>query len=278
MNFERFAELHGLIIDSLVSDRWTRCSTVDHPHKKNGSYIYEGNKGAVQNWAVHDKPVVWFSEGDYKPDPHESKKRQMALEERKARQLKATKKAGWIMHQTKKTTHPYLAKKGFPDEKGYVWENLLIIPMRMDGNLVGCQTIDPHGNKKFLSGQVTKGASAVFDAKGLDIVCEGYATALSIRRVMKHIGKRYRIHVAFSAGNIVEIAKDLNCVVIADHDPVGIKMAKQTNKPYWVSEVEGEDFNDAEMRLGTHQLSLTLSSFLMDNSQPKRQQFWECLK
>ena len=94
MNFERFAELHGLIIDSLVSDRWTRCSTVDHPHKKNGSYIYEGNKGAVQNWAVHDKPVVWFSEGDYKPDPHESKKRQMALEERKARQLKATKKAG----------------------------------------------------------------------------------------------------------------------------------------------------------------------------------------
>lgn len=278
MNFERFAELHGLIISHLIMDKWVRVPTTDHPHSRNGAYIFEGNKGAVQNWAIHEKPVSWYQEGEYKPDPNEKQKRLKAEADKKARQLKATKKAGWIMHQTKKTTHPYLARKGFPQEKGYVWEGLLIIPMRLNGNLVGCQTIDEHGSKKFLSGQITKGASAIFDAKGRDIVCEGYATALSIRRVMKSIGQRYRIHVAFSAGNVVEIAKDMDCLVIADHDPVGMKMAERTGKPYWVSDVEGEDFNDAEMRLGTDQLSLTLSKFLMDNPKTIPKQFWESLK
>jgi len=278
VNFERFAELHGLIISHLIMDKWVRVPTTDHPHSRNGAYIFEGNKGAVQNWAIHEKPVSWYQEGEYKPDPNEKQKRLKAEADKKARQLKATKKAGWIMHQTKKTTHPYLARKGFPQEKGYVWEGLLIIPMRLNGNLVGCQTIDEHGSKKFLSGQITKGASAIFDAKGRDIVCEGYATALSIRRVMKSIGQRYRIHVAFSAGNVVEIAKDMDCLVIADHDPVGMKMAERTGKPYWVSDVEGEDFNDAEMRLGTDQLSLTLSKFLMDNPKTIPKQFWESLK
>lgn len=278
MNFERFAELHGLIISHLVMDKWVRVPTTDHPNSRNGAYIFEGNKGAVQNWAIHEKPVSWYQDGEYKPDPNAKQKMLKAEEDKKARQLKATKKAGWIMHQTKKTTHPYLARKGFPQEKGYVWEGLLIIPMRLNGNLVGCQTIDEHGSKKFLSGQITKGASAVFDAKGRDIVCEGYATALSIRRVMKSIGQRYRIHVAFSAGNVVEIAKDMDCLVIADHDPVGIKMAEKTGKPYWVSDVEKEDFNDAEMRLGTEQLSLTLSKFLMDNPKTIPKQFWESLK
>jgi putative DNA primase/helicase len=127
--------------------------------------------------------------------------------------------------------------------------------------------IDPLGNKRFLSGQVTKGASAVFDAKGKDVVCEGYATALSVRKAMKHLGIRYKIHVAFSANNMLEIAKDLDCIVIADNDPVGVKTAKQIGKPYWVSDTEGEDFNDMERRVGVEQISLTLAP-LLNKSDP----------
>jgi putative DNA primase/helicase len=267
MNFERFAELHGLIIDHLVVDKWTRCSTKDHPHKKNGSYIFEGNKGAVQNWATHEKPVQWRSSEEYKPDPQWQQKKMKADSERKARHEKSAKKAGWMMHQTKKATHPYLAKKGFPNEKGYVFDQLLLIPMRKDGELVGCQMIDLLGNKRFLTGQITKGASAVFDAKGKDLVCEGYATALSVRKAMKHLGIRYKIHVAFSASNMLEIAKDLDCIVIADNDPVGVKTAKQIGKHYWVSDTEGEDFNDMEIRVGVEQISLTLAQ-LLNKSDP----------
>lgn len=263
MNFEMFAEMHGLIIQHLTHDKWTRVPTIDHPHKKNGAYIYSGDTGAVQNWAIHEKPVSWRAKG-HKPDPMLYQKKQKADESRAERQAKASKKAGWILNNAVKTTHPYLEKKGFATEKGYVWNDLLVIPMRIDGNLVGCQLIDKDGNKKFLSGQITKGASAVFENKGLDIICEGYATALSIRRVMKFLRKRYTIHVAFSAGNVSTIAKTLKkFVVVADHDPIGIKTAKATGKKYWISDVQGEDFNDFEVRVGVEQASLSLSSTLL---------------
>jgi putative DNA primase/helicase len=162
------------------------------------------------------------------------------------------------MHQSKKAEHPYLVKKGFADQKTWVWNDLMVVPMRMNNELVGCQLIDTLGNKRFLKGQITKGASAVIDAKGQHLLCEGYATALSVRRVMRHISKRYTIHVAFSAGNMIEIAKDLDCFLIADNDEAGLKVANKIGKPYWTSDVAGEDFNDAEQRLGTDALSLLL--------------------
>ena len=56
MDFYRFAETHGLIIRDLVMDRWVRVPTIDHPGKRNGAYIFNGNSGAVQNWALHEKP------------------------------------------------------------------------------------------------------------------------------------------------------------------------------------------------------------------------------
>ena len=40
-------------------------------------------------------------------------------------------------------------------------------------------------------------------------------------------------------------------MIVADHDPVGIKAAKKTGMPYWVSPVDGEDFNDFETRVGS---------------------------
>ena len=52
MNFQMFAEQHGLIINHLVMNRWVRCPTMDHPTKRNGAYIFTGDSGAIQNWAA----------------------------------------------------------------------------------------------------------------------------------------------------------------------------------------------------------------------------------
>jgi hypothetical protein len=38
--------------------------------------------------------------------------------------------------------------------------------------------------------------------------------------------------------------------VVADNDTAGINAAKATGKPYWLSDKEGEDFNDYEIRNG----------------------------
>jgi putative DNA primase/helicase len=269
MSFQEFAEQHGLIIGSLVHDRWTRVSTKDKPNKKNGSYIYDGNSGAVQNWAVHEKPVSFKG----KHDPLHIIRKPKIVIDVFGNQTKATNKAAFILGSALKKPHPYLAKKGFPGESGWVWNELLVIPMRIDGDLVGCQLIDAEGNKKFLSGQKTKKASAIFDNKGPVILCEGYATALSIRRALKAIRSRYKIVVCFSAGNLSEMAKTYpESVLVADNDPVGIRVSKQISRPYWISPNQGEDFNDYELRVGSDIAGKALSSLIKNiKQQPETQ-------
>ena len=247
MSFQQFAEQNGLIINNLVHDRWTRVPTIDKPQSRNGAYIFDGNSGAVQNWAIHEKPVSYKG----KHDPQFRAKVLASQDTRADDNKKAASKAAWIMNQSVRQSHPYLASKGFPDATGYVWNDSLLIPMRIDQNLVGLQMIKPDGKKHFLKGQITKGAEAIIDAKGVDILCEGFATALSVRRALKAVNTRYTVHVCFSAGNIKEMAKKYpDCVIVADHDPVGIKVAQDTGRPYWVSPNSGEDFNDYELRVG----------------------------
>ena len=263
MTFEQFAMEHGLLINSLILDKWVRVPTEDHPRKRNGAYIFDGHKGAVINFAIHTQHILYKSQEPYKPDPMAATRRRLAEKERRDRQKKAADKAAFILNNATKEQHPYLLRKGF-DCKGYVWNGLLVLPMRVNGALVGCQMIQEDGTKRFLSGQVTKQASLVIDNKGRNILCEGFATALSVRNAMRHLKERYTIHVCFSAGNMLEIAKGMhNPLVIADHDASGVgqSVAKKIAPCYWLGEL-GEDFNDAEMRLGTAAVAETLRPFL----------------
>jgi putative DNA primase/helicase len=264
MNFESFALAHGLIIKRLIENKWVRVQTTDKPHHLNGSYKFQGDVAFIQNWAIHEKPITWRSETPFKRDPEKDRaKAVQADKERQKAQKQAASRAAWILNQCAKENHPYLAKKGFADESGWVWNGLLVIPMRISGNLVGCQLIDKDGTKKFLSGQITKGATAVFENKGVDIVTEGYATALSIRRALKAMRTRYRIHVAFSAGNLLEVARGIpSCLVVADNDTTGIKVAIQSKRPYWASDVVGFDFNDHEIKFGTQVAGKSLLNLL----------------
>jgi len=253
MNFESFAEQHGLIIDHIVYDRWARVPTIDKPHSKNGSYIWDGQSGAVQNWAVHDKPIPFKTDRVIDKDAW-IKKKQVADAKRKEKQNKAIQRAVFLLDNATKQIHPYMEKKGFPNCKQYVYEGMMLLPMRIGQKLVGCQTITQDGTKKFLYGQTTKGAELRIDNKGKHILCEGYATAMSLRRVLRSMGLKYTIHTCFSAANIIEIASYYpQCVIVADNDSVGLNSAEKTGKPFWSSPVSGEDFNDFELRLGTEQ-------------------------
>ena len=259
MRFEDFAYEHGLIIDSLTMDRWTRVSTLDKPTKKNGAYVFDGHGGAVINFATMDKHAIYKSA---KPQVIDFAKIKQLDEERIKRQEEAKKKASYILKQAIPDRHPYLDRKGFLD-KGYVWKGLLIVPMRVGKALVGLQMIDAEGQKKFLSGQITKGASLVIDNKGRDILVEGYATGLSVRRALKEMKVRYKIHICFSASNMLEIAKGLdNPFVVADNDPVGVATAKKIASCYWVASEAGLDFNDYELRVGTYQAGKSLAPLL----------------
>lgn len=272
MTFEDFARNHGLILNGLQLDRWVATPTEDHPRSKNGRYKFLGNVGFVQNWATMEKPATWFADGQTMDSPQIQK----SINDSRIRQAdeaqKAAKKAGWILKQAKLKKHPYLKAKGFPEAQGNVWEKdckeILVIPMFIDKKIVGVQLIDEEGNKKFLHGQTTKGASFCINAKGMPIFCEGFATALSVRECMKASNIRYAIYVCFSASNMKYIAKNMNGgFVVADHDPsgVGLKAAQDSGKPYWISDILGEDFNDFYLRVGIFKASQSLKKKLLDS-------------
>jgi len=271
MRFEDFARIHGLIIDHIIPHKQMRTSTEDHPRKQNGSYKFLGDVGFVMNWATMEEPAVWFPDKEARATIDVKKSRDASVKERQALADKASAKAGWILHQCKEEKHPYLASKGFPDELGNVWtknnERILVIPMRIDKRLIGCQLINSEGVKKFLYGQTTKGATLTMNAKGLPILCEGYATALSVREAMIANNIKYSIHICFSASNMKFIAgKFPYCLIIADndHSHVGETTARKTGKPYWLSPAVSEDFNDFHKRVGLFEASQSLKKKLIE--------------
>lgn len=270
MDFLTFCRLHGVLINTLPPmGFWKRYPTEDHPRSRNGAVKFLGSIGYVQNHATEISVSVWRPDAPVKIDRRELvEQARRAAQETERRQQEASRKAAWILHQCQYASHDYLKRKGFPDEVGNVWvrdgEQLLVIPMRVGKNLVGVQLIDVAGRKKFLSGQRTGEAEFIIDNKGPHYLCEGYATALSLRMILKNYKRRYTIHVTFSAGNMLKVAANLQGgYVIADHDESGTgeRVAKEIGWPYWMSPEVG-DCNDHHLREGIFKTGQSVLSAL----------------
>jgi putative DNA primase/helicase len=271
MELINFCRAHGILIDSPPPiDVWRRYPTDDHPNKRNGAVKFMGDHAFVQNHAMDTEVSVWQPDTPVKIDRAKIARDLQAVEDkRRADQREAANKAAFIMKSCQLGRHDYLKRKGFPDAEGYIWvhegKQFLILPMRVQGHLVGCQMIDQEGGKKFLYGQRTSNAEIKIDNGGVDILCEGYATALSIQSVLKRFKRRYVIHVCFSAGNMKKIAADLKPgIVVADNDASGTgeRVAKEIGWKYWMSDVVGEDANDTHVRLGNFTFGQSLLKVL----------------
>lgn len=264
MNFMQFAQAHGLIINSLIPFRWVRVPTVAHPRKRNGAYKFMETHGFVQEHSTMTEPALWKPEGDQQIDI--AKMQRQAKEvarDIEAKRKAAAERAEWILSQCSLEMHPYLERKGFKNERANVWSdgNRLVIPMRVGRQIVGCQLIDEAGDKKFLLGQRTGGAAFVIDSRGPNVLCEGYATALSIRAALAALKRRYTLFVCFSAHNMKVIAKTLpSGFVIADNDAskTGEKAAQEIGWPYFMPPTVGHDFNDFHQQTSLFKVSQAL--------------------
>jgi putative DNA primase/helicase len=259
MHFLDFCRLHGILVDREPPiGVWKRYPTEDKRHHRNGAVKFMGDHAFVQNHATETEISVWHSDSDSAIDPNKARKAvEAAARDIREKQQEAARKAASILNQCQIGYHPYLERKGFADEQGNVWKTndglLLVIPMRVGHQLVGCQIIDESGSKKFLGGQRTSNATFTFDNKGDHILVEGYSTALSVRAAMKALKRRYTLHVCFSAGNVIKVAATLpRGYVIADHDKLnpftgtraGHEVVKKVGWPYFMPEQESMDFND----------------------------------
>lgn len=272
MTFDEFCQAHGIIIDRPPRlGVWERYPTEAHPAKRNGAVKWMGDYGFLQDHAIHTEVQFWRTNTPIKVDARIARLAiQHASEERRKLQENAAMRASMIVNKCVLGTNDYLTRKGFPKERGLLWFNekveRLVVPMYNDRNyLVGAQLIDQDGGKKFIYGQQTSGANFIIGRGELNVLCEGYATGLSIRAAAQALKHQWKIHVCFSANNLVTVAKRLKPgLVVADNDKSGTgeRVAKATGWRYWMSDTEGEDFNDTHKRAGLHQAAQSLWELL----------------
>lgn len=272
MTFLDFAAQHGLIIDRLVEGRWARVKTEDHPKKRNGAYKFLGDVGFVQNHATMERVAVWHPNGRAeRVDRTELRRIQANAEAReRERQAGARFVADGMVKRAALDVHPYLAAKGFPQEKGLVLDGELLVPMReftLYRQLNSVQRIAADGTKLFLPGGKAKGSVffiGPFMARERWLV-EGYATGLSVRAALHSLYIDAQIVVCFSAGNLSHVGKivaelTVPAFVFADNDEsqTGSRAAEETGLPWCMPFFTGEDANDMHLKQGVRSVAMMI--------------------
>jgi putative DNA primase/helicase len=144
---------------------------------------------------------------------------------------------------------------------------LLIVPGRIGGSVTTVQFITPEGAKKNILGGAMGGAAHRIATGRETWVCEGIATALSVRAALRLLGRSATVLSAFSASNVAKVAAGLRgAIIAADHDkPVDAFDGLGTGEYYarrsgctWTQPGERGDFNDMHVRDGLRLVALHL--------------------
>lgn len=270
-DFRTVAESIGCVIRTVIADdRIRRCATVEHPKKLNGSYRLDGERGWIKNFET-GATATWHRAVEPRrrnapPPPLPS------LVERRQQEAERARQAAEVARQriaaAVPATHPYLARKGFPGVLGLVQDDLLLVPARADGAIVSLQEIDEAGGKKNLPGGRMSGASFSIGSGRLEVLCEGYATGLSIRAALAAMHLPARVTCCFSASNVATVAeRHRHAVVVADNDrPVaqldglgtGEFYARRTGLKWAMPPELGTDANDYHLAAGLPALQAML--------------------
>lgn len=269
-------------IDPTDRDTWVKMAfAVKSELGESGFDIWNVWSQQADSYKEHDAKSVWRSakEGGgitvgtlyaearragYQGDEVKSTAKRDFAKEREQKQHEARRrqqaaaKASRMLRDAELLGHPYLASKGHPKELGFVLDGFLLVPMRdwKTGEVNSLQTIDGCGNKKFLAGGRARGSVFVIGSGIETYLCEGYATALSVKAALVRLYRKARVVVCFSASNMAHVAQFMGQFVVADHDQSGTgeKYAKQTGLPWWMPPDLG-DANDFHQTSGIDALA-----------------------
>jgi putative DNA primase/helicase len=196
-----------------------------------------------------------------------------------------------IVRACRHDRHSYLASKGFPDMLGLVIDDLrplipqhelgraicralpngpgpwLIVPGRREKTLATVQIIGHDGAKRnLLRGQMSGACYRI--STGIETwVCEGLATALSVRAALQFLGRSATVLCAFAANNVARVAASIRgSIVAADNDkPIEHLNGLGTGEYYarasgrqWTMPPEPGDWNDYHQRHGLRATALLL--------------------
>lgn len=194
----------------------------------------------------------------------QARERRFAAEQSR-KQSSVANDAHHLVSDSDHSTHPYLARKGFPDLIGLTSAGNLVVPVldfERYPNILTVQLINEDGQKKFLPGGRAKGGVyrlGVPAARARRVLlCEGYATGLSLDAAVHLLPGSYCVIVCFSARNLELIAsiipESMDCLVCADNDAsrTGEESARRTGRK-WIMPIDvGTDWNDVHVSQGLH--------------------------
>lgn len=213
-------------------------------------------------------------------------RREITQREQQDRELgrRVAKRADAMIKMSEWSTHPYLQRKGFPAEEGFCYtgevhkrdqketfpvRNRLVVPvLNAQRKVQSLQLIAEDGSKMFLPGGLMHGGRYVLGREKEVWICEGWATALSLRAALTALYRKHSIWVSFMASNIVNLAKPGHLVVV-DHDKpptgerygAGEKYGRKSGCRWWQPKELG-DLNDMHQLYGLDYVKKELRLFL----------------
>lgn len=278
--------------------RWMQTDTLAKNGKGDGRVLIfdDGAGGMVWNHQTSRSHRFRVGqEGQTRRDPEAERRARIREAEREIERKAVERVCGAIVRGCRHDRHAYLSRKGFPDELGLVCDDpreffpagrfgemlaralpegpgpFLIIPGRVGRDLTTVQFITVDGTKKNILRGAQGGASHRI-ATGRDTwVCEGIATALSVRAALRLLGASATVLSAFSASNVAQVAEAIpGARIAADHDkPVealeglgaGEFYARRSGR-VWTMPPSPGDFNDWHQRDGLRAVALHLREAL----------------
>lgn len=280
----------------LVPGKWVRTDSKGKNGKNDAAVKLDDDQagGMAYNYqtAQGQRFSVTGANDNARPiDPRIEQRRRAREAEQEAERRQVEAVCERIVRACRQDVHPYLKAKGFPDEVGLVIDDprecfpvgrlgdllrqtmpegegpFLIVPGRIGGKLVTVQFITAEGEKKNIFRGAMSGASHRI-ATGRDTwVCEGIATALSVRAALRLLGAHATVLSAFSASNVSKVAEGIDGArIAADHDkPVetldglgaGEFYARRSGRKWVMPKMIG-DFNDLHSAQGIRAVAIKL--------------------
>ena len=278
---------------SIKRGRWTPCPVEGKPASNGSGRVLlwdDGTGGTAWNWITNAK-VNFRADGEVGKAPRiDREAMQHKLRQEAERHAQVAAICAGIVRACTACKHPYLERKGFPDEVMLVVDDprphiprtelgeaiiralpeggpLLVAPGWIGRDVRTVQFIAPDGSKKNILGGEMGGASLRIATGRETWVCEGIATALSVRAALRLLGRSATVLSAFSAANVGKVAKGIpRSVIAADHDKpqdtlhglgAGEFYARQSGRPYAMPPEVG-DWNDHHMAHDLRTVALRL--------------------
>lgn len=275
--------------------KWKRTNTMERNGKGDASVlIFDDQSGGIcWNWQTSQKQPFRVDGPTGPVQPH---RRDPEKERRKAaEQAEVERVCAAIVAGCKQDVHSYLEAKGFPTEIGLIQENpwrhfptselgesmahamiagpgpFLIVPGRIGKRITTVQFIAHGGEKKNIFRGIMGGASHRIATGRQTVVCEGIATALTVRAALRLLGASATVMSAFSASNVAKVAASIpGAFIAADHDkPVDAFGGLGTGEYYalrsgcrWLMPPNRGDWNDHHAAHGLRDVALRLREVL----------------